>query len=55
MDENLAHCSYEAGSVLEDPDRTPVRVFHSSVAREGLAMCSEGRISLNSNFTKDSS
>ena len=26
MDENLVHCSYEAG-ILEDPDRTPVSAF----------------------------
>ena len=24
MDENLVHCSYEAGVILEDPNRTPV-------------------------------
>lgn len=54
MDENLAHCSYEAG-VLEDPDRTPVSFFHSSVAREGLATCSGGRICPTSNIIKDSS
>jgi argininosuccinate synthase len=27
MDENLVHCSYEAG-ILEDPDHTPVSEFH---------------------------
>ena len=26
MDENLVHCSYEAG-ILEDPGRTPVSAF----------------------------
>lgn len=28
MDENLVHCSYEAG-ILEDPDRTPVSAFYN--------------------------